>query len=187
MGLMYEVPSFGRTYFEGDTADKPVVVGVGVAGVQLLDASDGDRPVLAEYGFGIIGSFVCSDEARSCACLLAACLPACLPARVVAVHVIPRASCVKQTSSSWPTNDLGVNFVLNRLFRREKNAPLVIFEQECFWRAASTTLVHPRALRCQIRLVLAKDLSGPPLARPRKSMRRFLVNTLGMYQHTPLP
>lgn len=85
MGLMYEVPSFGRTYFEGDTAEKPVVVGVGVAGVQLLDAGDGDRPVLAEYGFNIIGSFVCSDEARSAhACLL--------PARAAVLGVIPRAT-----------------------------------------------------------------------------------------------
>lgn len=73
MGLMYEVPSFGRTYFEGDTVEKPVVVGVGAAGVQLLDASDGDRPVLAEYGFNIIGSFVCSDEASVLACSCGGC------------------------------------------------------------------------------------------------------------------
>ncbi len=65
MGLMYETPSYGRAYFEGETPEKPVVVGVGAAGVQLLDASDGDRPILAEYAFDIIGSFVCSDEVRT--------------------------------------------------------------------------------------------------------------------------
>ena len=87
MGLMYEVPSFGRTYFEGDTAEHAVVVGVGVAGVQLLNAGDEDRPVLAEYGFNIIGSFVCSDEARSArAWFCTAC------SRVAVLGVIPQAS-----------------------------------------------------------------------------------------------
>lgn len=62
MGLMYEVPSFGRAYFDGDTPEKPVVVGIGAKGVQFLDASDGNRPVLVEYGFESIASFVCSDE-----------------------------------------------------------------------------------------------------------------------------
>lgn len=85
MGLMYEVPSFGRTYFDGDAADKPVVVGVGVAGIQLLDAGDEDRPILAEYGFSVIASFVCSDEAR---CMLA-CL---LLARVVVFDATAQAS-----------------------------------------------------------------------------------------------
>eukprot|EP00752_Nemacystus_decipiens_P006906 g6201.t1 len=36
MGLMYEVPSYGRTYFDGDTTEKPVVVGVGVDGVTAV-------------------------------------------------------------------------------------------------------------------------------------------------------
>ncbi|CAM9619764.1 unnamed protein product, partial [Scytosiphon promiscuus] len=62
MGLMYEVPSFGRAYFDGDTPEKPVVVGIGANGVQFLDASDGSRPILAEYAFESIASFVCSDE-----------------------------------------------------------------------------------------------------------------------------
>ncbi|CAM9657346.1 unnamed protein product [Pylaiella littoralis] len=61
MGLMYEVPSFGRAYFDGEMPGKSVVVGIGAAGVRLLDASDGDRPILAEYSFDIIASFVCSD------------------------------------------------------------------------------------------------------------------------------
>ncbi|CAM9832385.1 unnamed protein product [Ectocarpus sp. 12 AP-2014] len=62
MGLMRENPSFGRAYFDGFSQEKPVVVGIGADGVQFLDATDGDRPVLAEYGFDSIGSFVCSDE-----------------------------------------------------------------------------------------------------------------------------
>ncbi|CBN75367.1 conserved unknown protein [Ectocarpus siliculosus] len=62
MGLMRENPSFGRAYFDGLSQEKPVVVGIGADGVQFLDATDGDRPVLAEYGFDSIGSFVCSDE-----------------------------------------------------------------------------------------------------------------------------
>lgn len=86
MGLMYETPSYGRAYFEGETPEKPVVVGIGAAGVQLLDASDGDRPVLAEYAFDIIGSFVCSDEVRTGARLLACrldCCPWCALCRVL--------------------------------------------------------------------------------------------------------
>lgn len=71
MGLMYEVPSYGRAYFEGELSEKPVVVGIGAAGVQLLDASDGDRPVMAEHAFDNIGSFVCSDEVRMTTRLLA--------------------------------------------------------------------------------------------------------------------
>lgn len=65
MGLMRENPSFGRAYFDGFSQEKPVVVGIGADGVQFLDATDGDRPVLAEYGFDSIGSFVCSDEVHT--------------------------------------------------------------------------------------------------------------------------
>lgn len=64
---MYEVPSFGRAYFDGEMPGKSVVVGIGAAGVRLLDASDGDRPILAEYSFDIIASFVCSDGVRQTA------------------------------------------------------------------------------------------------------------------------
>lgn len=67
MGLMYEVPSFGRTYFDAETPDKPVVVGIGAKGVQLLDAGLGSRPILADYPFQTMGSFVCPDEVNTAA------------------------------------------------------------------------------------------------------------------------
>lgn len=134
MGLMYEIPSFGRTYFEGDTMDKPVVVGVGVGGVQLLDASDGDRPVLAEYGFEVIASFVCSDEARSApalAWLVAACSCWLFSNRFrpfgLFSSVIPSEYCYNTLSLVLADYD-SVKYLL--FSRRENNVALVAFEQE---------------------------------------------------------
>eukprot|EP00904_Undaria_pinnatifida_P004150 jgi/Undpi1/13736/HiC_scaffold_9.g03389.m1 len=59
LGLMYEVPSFGRSYFEGEAMDHMVMIGIGANGVQFLDASDPDRAVLGEYDFSAIESFLC--------------------------------------------------------------------------------------------------------------------------------
>lgn len=59
---MYEVPSFGRTYFDGHAIEKPVVIGVGANGVQFLDASDPDRAVLGNYPFSAIEAFTCTSD-----------------------------------------------------------------------------------------------------------------------------
>lgn len=61
---MYEVPSFGRAYFEATAIDHAVVVGIGGAGIRFLDASDPDRAILGEYDFEAIESFTCPSEVR---------------------------------------------------------------------------------------------------------------------------
>lgn len=62
LGLMYEVPSFGRAYFEAKAIQKSVVIGIGVDGVQVLDAKDPNRAILAEYAYDVIESMTCPEE-----------------------------------------------------------------------------------------------------------------------------
>lgn len=62
MGLMYEIPSFGRHYFVAIAMDTTVAVGIGADGVQFLDATDPDRNLLGQYPFSDIDSFVIVSE-----------------------------------------------------------------------------------------------------------------------------
>lgn len=65
LGLMYEVPSFGRAYFEANAIGKRVIVGIGADGLQFLDADDQERSILGNYDFNAIESFTCSSEVNS--------------------------------------------------------------------------------------------------------------------------
>lgn len=63
---MYEIPSFGKHYFEAEALGTNALIVVGPQGLRVYDFEDVQQQVvLGQYGYNEMESFTCNEEVSS--------------------------------------------------------------------------------------------------------------------------
>lgn len=61
---MYELPTYGRDYFQAKALGTEVKIGIGPEGVRFVNLSDPDLRSMGSYGFETIESFDYDSDVR---------------------------------------------------------------------------------------------------------------------------